>query len=73
LTTDFGQEYEKLRSFITEKGKDSVVIAFSGGVDSSTQAAICHEILGEKAVAVTAVSPVYPQEEVEEAKKVAKK
>jgi PP-loop superfamily ATP-utilizing enzyme len=48
LTTDFGQKYEKLRSFITEKGKDSVVIAFSGGVDSSTQAAICHESLEEK-------------------------
>jgi uncharacterized protein len=69
---DFDQKYEKLRSFITEKGKDGVVIAFSGGVDSSTLAAICHEILGGKAVAVTAVSPVYPQEEVEEAKKVAK-
>jgi len=48
------------------------VIAFSGGVDSSTLAAVCHEILGGKVVAVTAVSPVYPQEEVEEAKKVAK-
>jgi uncharacterized protein len=68
----FGQKYEKLRSFIKEKGKDGVVIAFSGGVDSSTLAAICHEILGGKAVAVTAVSPVYPQEEVEEAKKIAK-
>jgi len=69
---DFSRKYEKLRNFIAEKGKDGVVIAFSGGVDSSTLAAICHEILGEKAVAVTAVSPVYPQEEVEEAKKVAK-
>jgi len=69
---DFSQKYEKLRSFIKENGKDGVVIAFSGGVDSSTLAAICHEILGEKAVAVTAVSPVYPQEEVEEAKKIAK-
>jgi uncharacterized protein len=69
---DFGQKYEKLRSFIKEKGKDGVVIAFSGGVDSSALAAICHEILGEKAVVVTAVSPVYPQEEVEEAKKISK-
>jgi uncharacterized protein len=69
---DFSQKYEKLRSFIKEKGKDGVVIAFSGGVDSSTLAAICHEILGEKAVAVTAVSQIYPQEEVEEAKKIAK-
>jgi uncharacterized protein len=69
---DFAQKYEKLKSFIREKGKDGVVIAFSGGVDSSTLAAICHQILGEKAVAVTIVSPLYPQEEIEEAKKVAK-
>jgi uncharacterized protein len=69
---DFSQKYEKLRGFIKEKGKDGVVIAFSGGVDSSTLAAICHEILEEKAVAVTAVSQIYPQEEVEEAKKIAK-
>jgi uncharacterized protein len=69
---DFIQKYENLRRFVMEKGKDGVVIAFSGGVDSSTLAAICHEILGEKAVAVTAVSPVYPQEEIEEAKRVAK-
>jgi len=69
---DFNEKYERLRRFIQEKGKDGVVIAFSGGVDSSTLAALCHEILGEKAVAVTAVSPTYPQAEVEEAKEVAR-
>jgi uncharacterized protein len=68
---DLDQKYEKLRSFITEKGKDGVVIAFSGGVDSSTLAAICYKVLGEKAIAVTAISPLYPQEEFEEAKRVA--
>ena len=65
------EKYEKLKKFIQEKGRDGVVIAFSGGVDSSTLAAVCHKILGEKAVAVTAVSPIYPLEEIEEAKKVA--
>jgi len=68
----FNEKYEELRSFIREKGKEGVVIAFSGGVDSSTLAALCHEILGEKAVAVTAVSPTYPPEEVEDAKRVAR-
>ena len=29
------QKLEKLKSFIVEKGKDGVVIAFSGGVDES--------------------------------------
>lgn len=68
---DLDKKIENLRSFVREKGGGGVVIAFSGGVDSSTLAAICHEILGEKAVAVTIISPVYPRDEIEEAKRVA--
>lgn len=66
-----GGKYEGLRRFIEEKGKEGVVIAFSGGVDSSTLAAVCHDVLGERAVAVTAKSPTYPPEEVEEAENIA--
>jgi uncharacterized protein len=62
---------EKLRQFIAEKGKGGVVIAFSGGVDSSTLAAVTHEVLGEKAVAVIAKSPTYTSEELRDAKKIA--
>lgn len=65
------EKYERLRRFIEEKGRDGVIIAFSGGVDSSTLAAISHDVLGERAVAVTAKSPTYPPEEMDEAKKVA--
>jgi pyridinium-3,5-biscarboxylic acid mononucleotide sulfurtransferase len=65
-------KYEELKRFIKEKGKDGIVIAFSGGVDSSTLAAICHNMLGEKAVAVTAKSPTYTPEELEDAKSTAK-
>jgi len=65
------QKYEKLEKFIRDEGKHGVVIAFSGGVDSSTLAAICYRILGDKAVAVTAISPLYPREEVEEAGEIA--
>jgi pyridinium-3,5-biscarboxylic acid mononucleotide sulfurtransferase len=66
------QKYEKLRQFIAEKGKDGVVIALSGGVDSSTLAAVCHEVLRDKAVAVTARSPTYTAQEMDEAQEVAR-
>jgi uncharacterized protein len=61
-------KYAELKRFIEKKGKDGVVIAFSGGVDSSTLAAVCRSALGEKVVAVTAQSPTYTPEELEEAK-----
>jgi uncharacterized protein len=48
-----------------------VAIAFSGGVDSSTLAAVCYKVLGEKAVAIIAKSPTYTSEEMFDAKVVA--
>jgi uncharacterized protein len=69
---ELDEKYEKLRRFIKEKGRDGVVIALSGGVDSSTLAAVCHHVLGERAVAVTAKSPTYPPEEMDEAKRITK-
>jgi pyridinium-3,5-biscarboxylic acid mononucleotide sulfurtransferase len=66
------RKLEALKCFIEEKGKDGVVIAFSGGVDSSTLAAVSREVLGERAIAVVAHSPTYTSEELLEAKKIAK-
>ena len=68
---DLNSKLEELKRFIKEKGKDGVVIAFSGGVDSSTLAAVSYEVLGEKAVAVIAQSPTYTSEELRGAKKIA--
>ena len=45
---------------------DSVVVAFSVGVDSTLVAVAAHKILGPKALAVTAVSPALAKTELEE-------
>jgi len=50
----------------------SVLIAYSGGVDSTFLLKISTDILKDKVLAVTAVSPTYPQEELVFSKKMAK-
>ncbi len=50
---------------------DGVLVAFSGGVDSSVVAAIAHDALGEGAVACTAKSETLPAEELDDARQVA--
>ncbi|WP_254766125.1 ATP-dependent sacrificial sulfur transferase LarE [Salinilacihabitans rarus] len=52
-------------------GRDGVLVAFSGGVDSSTVAALAHDALGEDAVACTARSETLPEAELDEARRVA--
>jgi len=49
----------------------SAIVAFSGGVDSSVVAAVAARALGDRALAVTAVSPAVAAGELEGARRVA--
>ena len=51
---------------------DSVVVAYSGGVDSAYLAWAAHRALGPRALAVTAISPSYPRSHREVAERLAR-
>lgn len=72
--TNMDRRLEKKLTSLRERIRklDSALVAFSGGVDSSFLMRICREELGEKAVAVTALSESYPRSELSVARRVAK-
>jgi uncharacterized protein len=48
-------------------GMDRALIAYSGGIDSTLVAKVAYDVLGDRALAVTAVSPSLLPEDLEEA------
>lgn len=60
------RKLQELQKIFTEMG--SVVVAYSGGVDSSLLLKVAHDVLGERALAVTALSEVSGSGEIDDAK-----
>jgi len=67
--TELQTKLEALRRSIDQV--ESCAVAFSGGVDSTLVLQIAHEVLGERAIAVTALSESLPSGELEEASRLA--
>ncbi len=59
------EKYDKLKEYLLSL--ESVTIAFSGGVDSTFLLKAAHDASGDKAIAVTAKSIVFPEREMKEA------
>ncbi len=67
--SDVEQKLDRLRERLRELG--SVLVCYSGGVDSAFVLAVAHDTLGARTVGMTAVSPSLPPGEKDDARAIA--
>ena len=67
-TDEFIAKQKKIELISHLKKLDSIIVAFSGGVDSTFLLFLAHQTLGENVVAVTANSAIHPIRETENAR-----
>jgi len=71
VATEVSSKLDRLHSLLASVSA-GVVVAYSGGIDSTLVAAVAARALGDRALAVTAVSPSLAPGEAEQAAKVAR-
>ena len=63
------KKYEHLKQILASY--DSLIVAFSGGVDSTFLLKVAYDILGENVIGITASTPYIAEWEIADAKRIA--